>query len=219
MKSADRALIKLPTNVAIQRELRLFLKTAKYIERKADLFAPPTTKKILYERAEDNRKRLGTLTELIKADFVAGQFFAAGQARTTKEKSAQSIFGELLTYLIENTFPKLGDQKVLKDSDDLRLSEINAVLRANDVGQQSELSAANADSQAYDEVRNYIKLATSSSNAILLKDLIERYEKRPYGWPDYETALVIARLFIVGEISLIHQGGAVDTVAAVELLT
>jgi hypothetical protein len=220
MQSADRLLIKLGNDRLLYREIELWLKTDKYIKRKNDASAPHTTKRILSDRAEDNRIRENRLVALVAEQVASGEFYAAGQARAVNNGSAAVVVSTLLTYLIDNTFPKLGYLKALKESDDQCRAEINAVLKADDVGQQTmELTAANANAQAYDDLRNYIKLMTGSKHFIVLKDLIERYEKRPYGWSEFETALVVARLFIVGEISIISQRDTVDRKGAYELLT
>ncbi len=220
MQSSDRLLIKLGSDSILYREIETWLKTDKYIRRKSDAASPPTTKRILSDRAEDNRLREARLVSLVADQFVASEFFVAGQSRTVAAPSAAAVLNDLLNYLIDNTFPKLGYLKALKESPEHCRAEISAVLKADDIGQQTlELSADNANAQAYDDVRNYIKLMTSSKHSIVVKDLIEKYEKRPYGWAEFETALVVARLSVVGEITLVHQGDIADRQAAIELLT
>ena len=61
--------------------------------------------------------------------------------------------------------------------------------------------------QAIEDVRNYIGLLAAANQQIVLHDMIEkRYALRPYGWPDDEVLLLVARLLVLGEISLMMDG-------------
>jgi hypothetical protein len=215
-----KVLIKLGNDDALGRELSMFLKTEKYIKRKNDDTLPPTTKRILSDRAEENRQREARLVKLLEEMLTDADYYVAGQTRPIHEASATAILFTQLSYLIENTFPKLGYLKVLRDSDDTRRSEIQAVLRANDVGQQSlEIQADHANARAIDDVRNFVSLSSTANRQVVLNDLVEKFAKRPYGWPDFETALIVARLLVVGEITLVADGGVVASEKAYEILT
>ena len=55
---------------------------------------------------------------------------------------------------------------------------------------------------------------------IVLHDMIEkRYALRPYGWPDDEVLLLVARLLVLGEISLMMDGALVPLDKAYDALT
>ncbi|MCP4040925.1 MAG: BREX system P-loop protein BrxC, partial [Gammaproteobacteria bacterium] len=61
--------------------------------------------------------------------------------------------------------------------------------------------------QALDEVLNIITLLASRNRQIILHNLVEeRFGRLPYGWPDWEVILLIARLVMKGEISLAMDG-------------
>ena len=56
-------------------------------------------------------------------------------------------------------------------------------------------------------MRNYVRLCAMKNQQIVLHDMIEkRYALRPYGWPDDEVLLLVARLLVLGEISLMMDG-------------
>jgi hypothetical protein len=96
------------------------------------------------------------------------------------------------------------------------LAEIRATFSMTDVGQSSlNLNGEEGNAQAVKDVREYLSLAASQSR-VLLSDLTERYRKRLYGWPEMETALIIARLFMAGEIKLALDGGDLDASSAFE---
>ena len=55
---------------------------------------------------------------------------------------------------------------------------------------------------------------------IVLHDLIDkRYALRPYGWPEDEVLLLLARLLILGEISLMMDGALIPLDKVYEAIT
>ena len=132
-------------------------------------------------------------------------FYAAGRKLTLTAGSASAAIGEALAYLIENIYRKLGyltnlctDSKV----------EIQAVLRANDIQQQTlALTGGEANSQAVSEIRDYIDLATRAHHQIVLHEMVEnKFGRRPYGWPEWEVILLVSRLVVLNEITLAMDG-------------
>jgi hypothetical protein len=59
-----------------------------------------------------------------------------------------------------------------------------------------------------------------ANKQIVLHDMLEkRYSLRPYGWPDEELLILLARLLVLGEISLMMDGALVPLDKAYETLT
>jgi len=194
-------IIRLSDNGKLDRELRTYAQTDKYLRNKSDTGLPESSKRILRDNAEDNRERRTMLTKLLGEMLKEASFFADGQELTVKGSTPTLCLDEALEYLIANTFSKMGYLKHLH-SDPLK--EIQAVLRSNDVTQQTlalDLEESNPD--AIQDLRSYIELCDMKHHAIVLNDMInKRYAVRPYGWPEMEVVLLVSRLLAVGEISL-----------------
>lgn len=190
--------IRLDDNPALGRELRQYLQTEKYLRSGLDDSLPETTKRIHKDLAHDNTERRKRL-ELMLADLIGeATFFACSQRLNIKAASPQSALDEALEYLVENTTPKL--TYITKYSDDPR-RELQAILRANDF-QKAAMEGLNE--RALDEVREYVDLASQKNHPIVLYPLVERFAGRPWGWPDDETLILVARLLVMGEIQLIR---------------
>jgi hypothetical protein len=203
-------LLRLNDDESLGRELRTYLKTEKYIARKNDGSLPKTTLRILHDCAEENRDRRERMVTLLSTLLVEADYYAAGSKLTLKTEDAANAMNQALDYLIQNTFPKMGLLKRL-NSDPQR--EIQAVLRSNDIAQQTlAVQTEEANPQALDEVRGYVDLCTRASRTIVLHDMIEaRYGIRPYGWPDWEVVLLASRLVVLGEIQVVMNGAVVPT--------
>ncbi|MFH1241930.1 MAG: BREX system P-loop protein BrxC, partial [Pseudomonadota bacterium] len=198
-------IIRLRDDGRLDRELRTYAQTDKYLKNKSDSALPESTKRILRDNAEENRGRREILTGLIGEILTEASYFVAGQQLTLKASAPAACLDEALEYLISNTFSKMGYLKHLHPEP---LKEIQAVLRSNDVSQQTlALNLEESNPEAIQDLRNYIDLCDLKHHAIVLYEMIEkRYGVRPYGWPDMEVILLVARLLTVGEISLRMEG-------------
>jgi len=203
-------LLRLSDDESLGRELRTYKKTEKYVLQKNDGALPESTKRILRNCAEDNRQRRERLVGSLSTLLLEAAYYAAGSRLALKAENAASAMNQALDYLIQNTFPKMGLLKRL-NTDPQR--EIQAVLRSNDIAQQTlAVQTEDANPQALDEVRGYVDLCTRASRTIVLHDMIEaRYGIRPYGWPDWEVVLLVARLVVLGEIQVVMNGAVVPT--------
>ena len=101
------------------------------------------------------------------------------------------------------------------------MKEIQSTLRANDVDQVSlALNTPEANSEALDDLREYIRLCAMTSKRIVLHELINnRYGGRPYGWPELELVILVARLAVLKEINLVVDAAPLPLDQAYDYLT
>ena len=212
-----RAIIKLANEGRVDLELRTYLQIEKYIGPKNDL-ATPALKRILMDRKDENRQRRARLLLQLAAMMTNGKVYALGQQPSIKAQAPSTLADDLLNYLVTNTYSKLGYIKV-RAADPL--AEIRAVLTADSVAQSkiAEATTEEGNALALAEMRQYLALA-ASQNRVLLSDVVDRFAKAPWGWrPAWETVLLVARLFMAGEIKLVMESNDLDGPGAVEPLT
>jgi len=199
--------VKLGDNTEFGRELTTYLQTDKYIRLKSDAAAPDNLKRILKDRAEQNRERKSRLIQLLENMVSEADFFSYGKTLQIKSGTAKAAVLESISYLLENIFTKLSYLKVFKDEP---LKEILAVLKSNDIGQYSlKVAGGDANELAVNEMKQFIDLSTSSNQKIVLNELVERFARRPYGWPEWEIILLVTRLFMAGELNLMIEGATI----------
>jgi hypothetical protein len=193
------------------------LQIEKYIiSPKADQ-ATPSLKRILADRKDENRERRLRLVHQLSELMTAGDFYALGQPLQIKATSPATVLDELLNYLITNTYSKLPYLKV-RQADPI--AEIKATLSADNLTRPDlGLAGEAGNSLAIKEMRDYLHLA-ASQNRVLLSDVVDRFAGIPWGWkPEWEIVLLIARLFMAGEIKLMLEGSDLDPASAVDPLT
>jgi hypothetical protein len=212
-----RAIVRLGEGDRLDIELALYQQIEKYIiSPKADQ-ASASLKRILADRKEENRERRHRLVLQLSNLIAEGEFFAMGQSVAIKAVSPEKVLDDLLNYLITNTYSKLSYLKVRQDDPQ---AEIRAVLTADSVTAPGlGLGGEEGNALAVKEVREYLNLA-ASQNRVLLSDVVDRFAGIPWGWkPEWETVLLIARLFMAGEIKLMLEGADLDPASAIEPLT
>lgn len=211
-------IVRLENDDSLGRELRTLLQTEKYLARKNDGTLPESTRRILRDFADENRQRRERLVRLLGDLFAAAQVYAAGQPLKLQAGNAEAVLEAALEYLIQNTFGKMGYLKRLAPEP---VKEIQAVLRSNDVAREQllfEQGENNPDALA--DLRSHVELASKASRQVVLHDLIEkRYALRPYGWPEDEVLLLLARLVVLGEVVLTLDGSQLPTDKVFDAIT
>jgi hypothetical protein len=215
-EGAGRAICRLANDARVDVELRTYLQIEKYIGPKTDT-ATPALKRILFDRKDENRERRKRLVIHLAEMFTSGDFFALGQKPAIKPLQPKAQLDELLNYLVSNTYSKLGYLKV-RQADPA--AEIRAILSADTLGQQKIANLGEEGNPlAMADMRQYLTLAASNAR-VLLADVVDKFSKAPWGWrPDLEISLLIARLFMAGEIKLVMEGADLDPSSAMEPLT
>ena len=207
MKSSEgqgSLIVRLPEVERFDRELNTYLQIEQFMTLPAVDNASASEKKIIAQRKEENRERRNRLVGELSMMFATAEVFALGQSLALKATSPVAQLDEAVNYLITNTYIKLG---LLKYRQTDVMAEIRAVLSVESLAQNSlSLTDEAANPTAIDDVRQYLQY---QHQQIILSDLIDRYTGIPYGWkPDWEIVLLVAKLFMAGEISL--KEGQVD---------
>ena len=212
-----RVLIRLPDDPNLGRELRSYLQTDIYVRNKHTGTLPETTKRILRDRSEDNRTRRTRILAGLKEMLTNSSYFASGQKLDINRNDPKAALGDALEYLIQNAYPKMS---YIQHFCENPKQEIQSTLRANDIEQVTlALNTPEANSQAIVELREYIQLCATSSKRMVLHELIEkRFGRRPYGWPELEVVLLVARLAVLKEIDLVVDGATLSLDQAYEHL-
>lgn len=216
-EGAGRAILRMANDARVDVELRTYVQIEKYISGPKTDAATPSLKRILLDRKDENRERKTRILAQLSDLLSRGDFYALGQKLTLKPQGPSVILDEALNYLVSNTYSKLGYIRV-RQADPA--AEIRAVLASDTHGQYKiALDGEDGNALAIGEMRQYLTVAAGTSR-VLLSDVVDRFAGAPWGWrPELETVLLIARLFMAGEIKLVMEGSDLDPKSAAEPLT
>ena len=217
VENGGRAILRLAKEDRLDIELRTYLQIEKYIAGPKTDSASPSQKNILIHRKDENRERRARLVAQLGELMTVGDVYALGQKLQIKGTHPLSLLDETVNYLISNTYTKLTFLKI-RQADPL--AEIRAILMADELGPTAlPFNGEEGNAKAMAELRDYLKLSATQSR-VLLSDIVDRFVKAPWGWkPEWEIVLLIARLFMAGEIKLMMEGADLEPKAAIEPLT
>jgi len=209
-------LVKLLDNEKLISEVREYIKTEKYIQQKNA--GNPEVERILRDRKDENRERRNRITNFLKEMLQEAEFFIAGQAFDPETQDPYSSFIKAFDYLIDTTFPKM---KYIENPTQHPLEEIQSILRKNDLAEMVldfEVPENNPD--AIKEIKNYIDLYASQSKQIILDDLIRNiFANRPYGWQEFQTLLLLIKLYLSGNIHLVMNNTVLERTRIYEIIS
>ncbi|MDA4934725.1 BREX system P-loop protein BrxC [Acinetobacter baumannii] len=214
-QAEGQVLFKLADDKQFFNELRTWLKTNKFI-RLNDDGTQSDISRILADRGRENQERKKRLRVRVEEMLLDAESYALGQHLQLSSSSPTTKLDEACRYLLENTYTKLSYLQVYQQD---AWRELNAVLTVDDMAQLGlSLDGGQSNPKALQEVEQYIALRATGTERILVSDVIDRFAKRPYGWPDAEILLLVGQLAAMGWISLQLNGGSLQLKDAFEPL-
>lgn len=198
-----QVILKLPDEPQLGSELRQYLQTDKFVQRRSDHGQPETTRRILQDRLAENRQRLERLRATLSNLVSNATAYVAGHQPALKASSPQALAHEALHDLVRNTFSKLNYIEHLTPNPQ---KEIQSLLEDPSTYTMNLGDKETINARALQEVKQHIEVATAQNRKLVLHDLASsQFAKRPFGWPEWETVHLIIRLVKGGFISLVHN--------------
>lgn len=187
--------IVLPADSRFMQDLTLHRQTEKYIRQNSST-QQDTIRRILDSKSFQNRERLGKLEERIKQLLTRAHLIVSGNDLDINGGDPQARITKAFHQLIESSYTNL---RMLRDT----------VYSETDIArylQHSEDSLIQTDATSLTEAEQEM-LAFVQSNAktgvrTSVKNLLERFQRRPYGW--YFAAILcnLALLIARGKIEI-----------------
>lgn len=214
-------LVKLPDHPRIfgykglDGDLSRFIKTDRFLKQNSG--QRPEQESLLREKQLENIEREKRLRHEFELLFADVDIYAIGAKLQPKSSTPSVMLEEAYKYVIENTFAKLN---LLRLTPGEVLRELQSVLQADDMAQLSlDMSDVACNPEATREVELYITLKVERNEAVYLRDIIAKFTRRPYGWPNDEILLLVARLALAGKISFTIGAAELPLKKAYDALT
>lgn len=203
-------LLVLPSNLQLMEEVRIYLKTQKYIQQNTGIGVDETRSEILTQRGRQNSIRRSNLKEICTELFTRSPIFLNGSKLSTiSYTEPRNRFHKAAQELISFAFPNL---RMLKGSyDENSLSA--ALLDPDDL-------LAGGDhpiTEAEQEILTYVQRNQDQGERTSVEEMVRQFGRRPYGWYPMAVATLIGRLFRMGKIEL-RENELLDARAALESL-
>ena len=202
-------IVCLPEDKRLFDELRLIKKTEKYIQLTNSPTLEPIKQRILSEKQQSNYERKTTVLKQLKESVGDAKLYLNGSELTdigSKDPKTKITVG--VQQLIKTIYTNL--KMLTVDFTEAHLSKI--VQSLDDVLFKDTLHEVEV------EVLNRIQRNKTSHERTTIKNLVDNFNARPYGW--YQTAVLclIAKLYKRNKISLKQDGNNLDDRSVLEAL-
>lgn len=183
-------------NSKIYREVTVYKQTEKYIRQNQGLSQQNNVAKIIHEKANINRNRSEDLKKLILDDISKAEFLILGETLELQGEDPLNKISKAFSQLITRVYPSLRllNGKTFKEADvDNYLNESGETLFGNDAITMSESEM---------EILSTITNNNIQGVRTTVKALIDKFDKKPYGW--YYSAIIctLARLISRGKVEV-----------------
>ena len=188
-------LVVLPPDERIMLDMLHYKKTDKYISQNISLTQKDSIKRILSEKQIANQNRIADLTSSV-SDLIGKStlFVAGGEVESGSQDPASRVI-DGFNKLIAHSFPALKMLRGITYTEDKIDHYLNSDQGLFDQEQMSESET---------EVMAFINGRFNPPNNLRtsLKDLSDKFEKAPYGWPLPAIMSFVAQLFSRGKIEV-----------------
>lgn len=197
--------VKLPEDKRLIMEVRMALKTDKYIMQNRSLSNDDNIIRILAEKGQQNRERRRLLENNLNGLLARGTFYLAGKEHEVGAGSdGRNKVLEVAQDIIKVAYSKLE----LLGSANLDESQLRLIMRSGQYGlfdgNEGTLSAPER------EIANFIERRKLQHDRTTLTDLRDHFSKRPYGWTQMAVWCIVAQLYKRGKIEAKQDSNSLE---------
>lgn len=195
----DELRVLLADDPRMYQDLRLYVQTDKYVRLRSGSDQTETRRHILEGKSRQNRERRRELVTRAEKAIAGAELIISGTPLTVTASDPRSRVGEGMSALIARTYtqlPLIGEYSY-SESDIARL-----------VSEDPALLGRGADTlqPAVEEVTAWLMRQRDLGARSTVKQIVERYEDKPYGWSLAGILCVITRLVVTSQVTLTLDG-------------
>lgn len=195
--------VVLPADARFMHDLTMHRRTEKYIKQNIST-QQDSVKRILETKSFQNRERLGELEERIKHMLGHATLIINASDLDISSTDGQNRILKGFYQLIETSYPNL---RMLRDTAYAETDVAKYLKQSNNA-----LISNNATSltEAEQELLAFIQSNAKSGVRTTVKSLLEKFERKPYGW--YYPAILcnLALLFARGKLDARQNGNPLE---------
>ncbi|MFO8637490.1 BREX system P-loop protein BrxC [Legionella pneumophila serogroup 1] len=196
MYKKDELFVVLPADDRLMRDLLMYKQTEKYIRQNMSMTQQEAVKRILNDKGFQNQERYAELKQHVQHLISKAKFFIAGEEVEIGSEEAQTRVQRGFHELITRSYPNLNMLRgILYTENDIVtcLNKSQQSLSGNDV---------NSLAESEQELLAFIQSNNRGGVRTTLKNLLEKFEHKPYGWSFAATLCTLAKLCARGKIEL-----------------
>ncbi len=198
----DELLVIMPPDDRLVRDLLMFKRTEKYIKQNVSITQQDAVKRVLSDKSFRNNERYAELGQRARNVLGKARQFVYGSEIEIGSEDAQARIFRGFHELIVRAYPNLRMLRGIAYTE----NDIANCLRHSQEG----LFDVTALAEAEQEVLSFIQGNTRDGVRTTIKILLEKFEKKPYGWYYAAVLCTLANLCARGKIEVRADGNLLE---------
>ncbi len=200
----DELFVLLPLDGRVMQELLMYKRTEKYIRQNISITQQETIKRILNDKGAQNRDRLTNLQQKLRDMLSKAKMFVAGFQVETNSDDPQNRISCGFYDLIGRAYPNLRMLRGIVFTE----NDIAKYLDASRYGLFGKDNSSLSESEQ--EMLASIHRNNKGGIRTTLKNLLEKFERKPYGWYFAAILCTLANLCARSKIEIRTDGNLLE---------
>ncbi|MDX8126780.1 BREX system P-loop protein BrxC [Methylomonas sp. OY6] len=200
----DELLVVMPPDDRLVRDILMYKRTEKYIRQNISITQQEAIKRILTDKGFQNRERYDDLLKRVQTLLGKSKLYVAGNEIEIGVEDAQSRLIKGFHELITRTYSNLRMLRGITYTE----NDIAQCLKASQDGIFGNDVAALAESEQ--ELLAFIQSNNRGGVRTTVKSLLEKFERKPYGWYFAAVLCTLASLCARGKVEMRVDGNLLE---------
>lgn len=201
---ADELFVLMPADERLMRDILMYKRTEKYIRQNISITQQEAVKRILTDKGFQNRERYAELRQRVQSLMGKAKLFVAGADIEIGSEDAQTRVQRGFHELISRAYPNLRMLRGIAYTEEMIktiLSNKDGTLFGND---------ATSLAESEQELLAFIQSNNRGGVRTTLKNLLEKFERKPYGWYYAAVLCTLANLCARGKVEVRTDGNLLE---------
>ena len=200
----DELLILMPADERLVRDILMYKRTEKYIRQNISITQQEAVKRILTDKGFQNRERYAELQQRVQSLMGKAKLFVAGGDIEIGSEDAQTRVLRGFHDLISRAYPNLRMLRGITYTE----NDIAKCLKQSQQGLFGNDATSLAESEQ--ELLAFIQSNNRGGVRTTLKNLLEKFERKPYGWYYAAVLCTLANLCARGKVEVRTDGNLLE---------
>ena len=200
----DELLVIMPPDDRLVRDILMYKRTEKYIRQNISITQQEAVKRILADKGHQNQERYAELQQRVKANLGKAKLFVAGSDIEIGSEDAQARILRGFHELILRAYPNLRMLRGITYTE----NQVKNILNDRQGTLEGEGVTSLAESEQ--ELLAFIQSNNRGGVRTTLKNLLEKFERKPYGWYYAAVLCTLANLCARGKVEVRADGNLLE---------
>jgi len=200
----DELLVLMPADERLVRDILMYKRTEKYIRQNISITQQEAVKRILTDKGFQNRERYAELQQRVQSLMGKAKLFMAGADIEIGSEDAQTRVLRGFHELVSRAYSNLRMLRGITYTE----NDIAKCLKHSQQGLFGNDATSLAESEQ--ELLAFIQSNNRGGVRTTLKNLLEKFERKPYGWYYAAVLCTLANLCARGKVEVRTDGNLLE---------